>query len=294
MLNIALLLGLALIYTFQSLFAKLFSDHYTGQAKFSSPVFSVIYGSTVGLLNLIMNGFSYQPSLPTLLFGLGNAVALFLFNLALIEGSRRGPYSFLMICNLSGAILVPLIFFGVLGYDSISWIQGVGVLMMLGAFVLLNLKKETQKAKKSFYLWILLLFTVNGSYSVFLSLQARVLNGSERSEMLVTTFLFSGIISAIYLLTQSRKNFVSTFRMNPKALILALSSCVCATGAANLVLYLYSTELSDTVINATHQGGILVFSVVVSMIFFKEKLNWKQMVGALVAVGAVVLLNLNF
>lgn len=294
MLDIALLLGLAFIYTFQSLFAKLFSDQYTGEAKFSSPVFSVIYGATIGLLNLIMSGFVYQPSLATFLLGLGNAVVLFLFNWGLIEGSRRGPYSFLMICTLSGAILVPLFFFRILGLEHISWIQAIGVIMMLGAFVLLNLKKESQKAKKSFYLWILLLFFVNGFYSVFLSLQTRIMNGAERSEMLVTTFLFSGVISAIYLLSQSRKKFISTFRMKPKALIFALSSCVCATGAANLVLYLYSTDLSNTVINATHQGGILVFSVIMSMILFKEKLNWKQMVGALVAVAAVVLLNLNF
>ena len=291
MLNIALLLILALIYTFQSLFAKLFSNQYTGEARFSSPVFSVIYGLFIGLLTLAMNGFSYEPSLWTFLFGLGNAVVLFLYNLALIEGSRRGPYSFLIICALSGAILVPMAFFGILGTEWITLIRGVGVLVMLVAFVLLNLKKESQKAKKSFYLWILLLFFVNGFYSVFLSLQARTMGGAERSEMLTTTFLFSGIISAVYLLCSSRKKFFSTFRMKPKAWIFALCSCIAATGAANLVLYMYSTDLTDTVINATHQGGILVFSVLVSMILFKEKMNWKQIVGSLIAVLAVVLLN---
>ncbi len=291
MLNIALLLILALIYTFQSLFAKLFSDQYTGEAKFSSPVFSVIYGFVVGFLTLAMNGFVYSPSLLTLLLGLANGVVLFLYNLALIEGSRRGPYSFLMICNLSGGLLMPLFVLGIMGIEGITWVRGIGVILMLAAFVLLNLKKESQKAKKSFYLWILLLFTVNGLYSVFLSLQARYMNGGERGEMLATTFLFGGIISAVYLLITAKKKFVSTFRMKPKAWIFAVSSCVAATVAANLVMYMYSTALPVTVINASLMGGILVFSVLVSLMLFKEKMNWKQVVGALIAVFSVVLLN---
>ncbi len=292
MLNIALLLGLALIYTFQSLFAKLFSDQYTGEERFSSPVFSVIYGFVIGVATLAMNGFAYRPSMLTLMLGLLNGIIVFVYNLALIEGSRKGPYSFVMICNLSGSLLLPLFVLSILKIETLSLVRGVGVVLMLAAFVLLNLKGEKQeKPKRGFYFWVILLCLVNGTFSVLLSLQTHYMGGAERSEMLVTTFLFAGMISAVYLAAVSRKKFIASFRMKPKALLCAVAACAAATAAANLVMYLYSV-MSDTVVNATNQGGILVFSVLVSLILFKEKMNWKQIVGSFVAVVAVVLLNL--
>lgn len=292
MLNVAFLLGLALIYTFQSLFAKLFSDRYTGEAKFSSPVFSVIYGLVIGLATLAINGFVYRPSVLTLTMGLLNSVIIFLYNLALIESSRRGPYSFVMICNLSGGLLMPLFALSILRIETLSLVRGIGVVLMLCSFVLLNLKGEKQeKPGKGFFFWVLLLSVVNGTFSVLLSLQTHYMAGAERSEMLVTTFLFGGVISLVYLVLIARKKTVAVFRMSWKSLLFALGSCVAATAAANLVMYLYSI-MSDTVVNATNQGGILVFSVLVSMIFFRERMNWKQVIGAVVSLVAVILLNL--
>ena len=292
MLNVALLLGLALIYTFQSLFAKLFSDRYSGEERFSSPVFSVIYGLVIGLATLAINGFLYRPSTLTLIMGLLNGVIVFVYNLALIESSRRGPYSFVMICNLSGGLLMPLFALSILRIETLSLVRGIGVALMLCAFVLLNLKGEKQeKPQKGFYFWVILLCVVNGTFSVLLSLQTHYMSGAERSEMLVTTFLFSGIISAVYLAGIARKKTVAAFRMSWKALLFALGSCIAATAAANFVMYMYSI-MSDTVVNATNQGGILVFSVLVSMILFRERMNWKQIVGSVVALVAVILLNL--
>ena len=291
--NILLLILLALIYTFQSLFAKMYSDRYIGEERFSSPVFSVIYGFVIAFCTLAINGFSYHPSLFTLLMGIGNGLVIFLYNLALIEGSRRGPYSLVMICNLSGGLLMPLFALSICGMETLSILSIVGVCLMLVAFVLLNLKDgQQQKPKKSFYFWILFLAIVNGSFSVFLSLQTNLMAGEERSEMLVTTFAFGGLFSLLYLLLTARKKFISTFRTSWKAFLCALGSCVAATAAANLVMYLYSV-MSNTVVNATNQGGILVFSVLVSLLFFKERMNWKQVVGAVVAVVAVILLNVK-
>lgn len=291
MLDILLLLFLALLYTFQSLFAKMYSDRYTGEAKFSSPVFSVVYGFVVALITLAINGFSYHPSPATFWMGFANGLILLIYNVALIEGSRRGSYSYLMICNMTGGLVLPMVVFSIAGFEQLTPLCWVGFALTLLSFVLLNLKKGEDKPKKYFYVLILLLALVNGTYGTLLSVQSRLMSGGERAEMLVTTFLFGGIFSVLYLLFISRRRFVSTFRMPAKAWMFALGSCVSAMAAANLLMLFYS-YMSVTVVNATHQCGILVLSAVESALLFKERLRPLQIAGIATCLAATILLNL--
>ncbi|MBO5221345.1 MAG: EamA family transporter [Clostridia bacterium] len=297
----------AAVLTLQSLFAKLYSNHYTGEDKFSSPVFSVFYGFIVAIITLISAGFSYAPSKLTVVLGLMNGIFLFVYNSALIEGSRRGPYSFVMICNLFGGVLVPMFVMMFMprlvelfaSKESSLWftpqnltiLQGIALVLVLVAFVLLNLTGKTQqKPKRSYYLWILLLGLVNGGYSTVLALQS-ALRPDDKSEVLVTTFAFGGLFSLIYLLLISKKKFVSTFRMSGKAWFFALGACGIATLAVNLLTYVLSLFDNAAIVNATSNGCILIFSALSSFLLFKEKMNFKQLIGAALCVGAIILLN---
>lgn len=301
------LLITAAVLTLQSLFAKLYSNHYTGEDRFSSPVFSVLYGFSVALITLITSGFAYSPSKLTLLLGIMNGVFLFVYNYALIEGSRRGPYSFVMICNLFGGVLVPMFVMMFMprlvelfaGTQSSLWftpqnltiLQGVALVVVLIAFVLLNLKEKTQeRPRKFYYLWALILGTVNGGYSTVLALQS-VLRPDDKSEVLVTTFLFGGFFSLIYLLLIGKKKTLSAFRMPGKALLFAVGACAIAALAANLLTYVLSLFDNAAIVNATSNGCILIFSALSSFLLFKERMNWKQLLGAALCVGAIVLLN---
>ncbi|MBQ2273018.1 MAG: EamA family transporter [Clostridia bacterium] len=291
MLDILSLLFLSLLYTFQSLFAKLYSDHYTGDAKFSSPVFSVVYGFVVALITLALNGFSYHPSPATFWMGFANGLILLIYNVALIEGSRRGSYSYLMICNMTGGLVLPMVVFSIAGFEQLTFIRWIGFALTLLSFVLLNLKKGEDKPKKYFYALIILLALVNGTYGILLSVQSRIMSGAERAEMLVTTFLFAGIFSLLYLLLISRRRFTSAFRMPLKAWMFSLGSCVSAMLAVNLLMFFYS-YMSITVVNATNQCSVLALSALGSTILFKERLRPLQIVGIGTCLAATALLNL--
>jgi len=297
----------AAVLTLQSLFAKLYSNHYTGEEKFSSPVFSVLYGFSVALITIAANGFSYSPSRFTVLIGIMNGIFLFVYNYALIEGSRRGPYSFVMICNLFGGVLVPMfvmmfmpyIVEALAGKDSSVWftpqnltfLQGIALVIVLVAFVLLNLKEKNQeKPKRFYYLWSLILGLVNGGYGTVLALQA-ALRPDDKSEVLVTTFACGGVISLLYLLLIAGKKTFSTFRMPGKAWGFALGACTIAALAANLLTYVLGMFDNAAIVNATNNGCILIFSAISSFLLFKERMNWKQLIGAVLCVGAIVLLN---
>ena len=302
-----LVLIVALVLTLQSLFAKLYSNHYTGEESFSSPVFSVLYGFVVALATLAANGLSYEPSGLTLALGILNGLFLFLYNFALIEGSRRGSFSFVMICNLFGGVLVVMatMFFlphaveWLWGRGSFLWfepqsftlIQGVALIVVLVAFVLLNLKGENQrKPGKLYYLFALLLGIVNGGYATVLALQS-ALRPDDRAEVLITTFFFGGLFSLVQLLISGKKRFFSLFRMPPKAWGFAVGACLIAALAANLLTVVLGLFENAAIVNSTINGGILIFSALSSRILFGERMNKIQWIGAILCVISLVLLN---
>lgn len=302
-----LVLIVALVLTLQSLFAKLYSNHYTGEESFSSPVFSVLYGFIVAFATLLANGFSYEPSKLTLVLGILNGLFLFLYNYALIEGSRRGSFSFVMICNLFGGVLVvmavmlfvPSLVEWLVGRDSSLWfepqtftfLQGIALIVVLVAFVLLNLKGGNQeRPKKFYYLFALLLGIVNGGYGAVLALQS-ALRPDDRVEVLITTFFFGGLFSLLYLFVIGKKRALSHFRMSPKAWGFAVGACLIAALAANLLTTVLGMFENAAIVNSTVNGGILIFSALSSRILFGERMNKIQWIGALLCVISLVLLN---
>ena len=157
---------------------------------------------------------------------------------------------------------------------------------------MLNLKGENQeKPKKHYYLWSIVLGLVNGGYSTVLALQA-TLRPDDSSEVLVTTFFFGGTLSLLYLLLISKKRIGTAFKMPGKAWFFALGACVVATLAANLLTLVLKLFDNSAIVNATSNGGILIFSALSSLILFKEKMNWKQLIGAGLCVFSIVLLNI--
>ena len=101
---------MVVLYSFQSLFTRLYSISYAGEDKDrSTAVFSVCYGLIIALLSWAVNGFGFHPSLYTWLFGLINAMVLVLYNTAMIRGGNLGSYAFLMMSSLFGGIALPLI-----------------------------------------------------------------------------------------------------------------------------------------------------------------------------------------
>ncbi|MDO5436112.1 MAG: DMT family transporter [Clostridia bacterium] len=290
----ALLLVLCVLsFSFQSLFTKLFNDHFRGPAGTAEPVFSVTYGIVIALTTLITGAFRFAPSGLTVLFGLLNALMLILYNMAIIRAGSLGSYSFMMIANMFGGILLP-VFTGVLFLGETVSVTGIiAVAMMLAAMVLLNCGGASVKtAKKGYYLWCILLFLANGLYGAFLNIQATLMNGLERTEMLVILFLCSSLFTIVCEAVKGRLPSVARgYRMGVGSGVYLALCCIFAAAGANLLLYLFSVMNTD-VVCTVDDGGVLVLSILYSLILFKEKPAKLQWLGMALAVASIVLINL--
>lgn len=293
MLAAILLAVLVCIYTMQSLFCKFFTSFYGGDEEASGGVFAVLYGAFVGMATLIIALFDFQPAPLTWIYGLLTALMLFIYNVSLVNASRSGSYAFLTVCMLSGGIVLPC-FASVLILDKpLTVIAIIGIILMLIAFVVLNIQNIKLKgAPASYYVWCVLLFVSNGAFSVTTALQANQVGSVDRSEMVVITYLGSFVIALLQLLITRRKKIGSDFaRIGKKAWLAGAVSFTCATIAINLALYVL-TLMNPAIYAAVENGAILVMSAVCSAVLFKERFTKMQLVGMAMITASIVLLSI--
>lgn len=283
---------MTILFSFQSLFCKLFSEKYdSGSAAMTSTVFSIAYGAFAGAATLIIAGFHFAPSPVTLFCGVVNAVTLLVYNTAMIQASRSGSYSFQMICMLFGAIVLPLMHTVLFLGGSLSVMQLTAIAMMLVSFVLMNLKGLTLKGSSGkFLLWCAALFISNGMYSIMLNVQQLNMQGAQRNEMIILSYLGMSILYAATQIARDKKALIDGFKMKKEPLMYLLLCCVCATVAVHLVLYVL-TLVDATVLYTIDNGGVLVLSVLYSRILFKEKLSPAQLTGIALAAVSIVMLS---
>lgn len=284
---------LVVIYSFQSLFLKLFSARYPAERSAqASTVFNISYGAFAGVATLVAAGFRFSPSRVTLLCGLLNAVALLVYNVSMIQASRRGSYAFQMIAMLFGGIVVPMLHSVLFLGDRLSLLQGAAVALMLVAFVLMNWQGLSLRGNgRSFLMWCLALFLANGLYGVLMNLQQLRMDGAERDEMIVLTYLGMAVLCVVFQGARHPRALLQGFRMPARPLVYLLACCLCATVASHLLLYVL-TLVDTTVLYTINNGGVLALSVVYSCVLFHEKLNPPQAAGIALSLASIVMLSL--
>lgn len=291
--TLILLLGVAniLSFTCQSFFSKLYSQSYTGPASAATPVFASLYGLIVGFITLSIGaGFHFSASYVTWLFGLSNGLILFAFNLSNVNASRTGPYTLQSLMTYSGNVLITLLFSTVFWHDRLAWYQLLGIGVMLLAFVIINLQSNAFVIrKKSYFLWIALLFATNGIYGVLMDAQQRVMQQTQRNEMIIITFFSSAIISLLYLLLTQKGNSLRAFFMPKKSwLHLCAASIAAASGVYTMMVLL--ANLSSSILYTIQNGAVLALTILLGHYILKENLTRRMVCGILLSIVSLVLL----
>lgn len=286
-----LIFAVILLYSFQTLFCKLYTDRYPGRPDLASPVFCVLESVSIFLFTWAWRGFQFQADPTTVLLGFLNAVVLWGYNTFLIQASTRGSYAFLNVMMLFGGILVPIVYSTAFLNDPLKLHQIGAVVLMLAACVLMNLKEIKLKGTKPiYYLFCVLLFLSNGLYGVLLKVQS-IHNEAQSNDMIMITFGIMGIIALLQLAAKERKNTLQAFRMNKKCmlpLVLCLLSAALAINALVYVLPLVNASVFYTVEN----GGVLVLSALYAVILFREKTSVSNVIGIILAVVSITVLSL--
>lgn len=286
--EILVITAVVLFATGQSLFCRMYTSAQNGRG---AVLFSVLYAFLAGVCTLAIGGFRYAPSGTTLLLGALNAVMLLTYNIAMVHAGNLGSFAFLMIGVLSGGILVPMAYDLIfLGTRLNAW-QIAAVAMMLVSFVMMNRDGLSGKKSGAYLAWVGVLFLVNGLYGTLMGLQQNAMEFTQRSEMIVTTYLGTAVIGTLFSLVRERGEFFRGFRMSGRAAAFLGASALCCTGSVNLLLYAMKL-VRLTVLNVTVNGGVLVISAGLAYFVFREKMTAWKIAGIGLAAVSVILLSI--
>ena len=288
-----------LLYTMQSFFTRLYTEHYPGKQSLTTPVFAVVCGLIVTVVSFIFSGFSFSCGWLTLLLGLCNAVVLYGYDAFIIKASGTGPYSILMTFSLTGGIVIPALVSWVSDAESFSLVQLAAILVIFASVFMITTKKEEvenkeeQKKHRLFFLIICtLLGLANGLYGVLLVLQQNLtgtfdaggslVGAPEKEEMVVITFVGAALISLVQLFIKEKKNALQAFKQTKLSLtFLLLAAAVSALAINALVIALEGVD--ETVVYTFDNAGVLLLSAIASAVFFKEKLSKMNIIGCIIA-----------
>jgi len=273
--------------TCQSIFCRMYTRSRRGEGGMQ---FTAGYAFIVGFLTLIVNGFAFQPSTATLILGLINAAVLTGYNLSMQKAGNMGPFAFMILCVLAGGIIVPLLYDIIFVSHGIATMHLIAVIIMLLAFVIMNLGRMDGATGK-YFIFCAALFIINGLYTVLMHRQSSAMRGAEQCEMIITTYMGSFILTAIFASVTKPKAFWTGFKMPWKSVLFFVLSAVSATTSQNLFLNMMS-GINLTVLNVTLNGGTLVLSAVASLFVFKEKMSARRILGIVLACVSVVLLSI--
>ena len=290
--NSFLLIALMIVmYTLQSFFCKVYSDHYPGQCTMASPVFCMVSGCVVALVGLAVSGFSFTPSWQTVLLGVLNAVVLIAYNTCLIRASGSGPYSVLMVFMLSGGILVPAVVSLLFG-DRLSVVQWLSVALIVGAIWLVSRKEQDQRVSGAgFFLLCGGLFLTNGLYGSLFDLQQRLTGSEEKEEMVIITYLLTAVGAAAAAFLRRGKRLPGDFRQTRKSLVFLLLCSVVMAAAIHLLVYILPL-VNVTILYTFDNAGVLLFSVLCSCVFFREKLSAWNIAGCVLMCAGLICMSL--
>jgi drug/metabolite transporter (DMT)-like permease len=127
------------------------------------------------------------------------------------------------------------------------------------------------------------MFVTNGSYSSILTAQQSLTGKSEKEELIIVTFAVGALASLVKMIV-GKTNVVKAMRMSGKA---ATNLAIYALSAAFAINSLVIMELTGVLL-AMQNAGVMLTSVIFSVIFFKEKMTKMNIVGSIVmAIGLV-------
>ena len=256
------------------------------------------------LATLIIVGFN-GFNLPTLICSFINAL---LFATSLYCSLTAMKSAKMIVCSMfsMGGIVIPCIVGIFLFNEPMSLQKWIAIAIFLFAVFLLNLKgknEENKKMKPTTWVLLVLLFTVEGLVLIVQKYFAILVPNGNVATFSFLTFSLNAIIlslaSVVNAFLNAKNNeegqSSSTKLLKFEKLPLPLFLYGTLLGIAIFVINFLVTTLSKTIPSAQLFPISCAISIavttIVSMLRFKEKLNWKNIVGIIIGLVSIIMLN---
>jgi len=246
--------------------------------------------STVTVFSVIMffiAGEKIDSVGPFLIISVLNAVFFFIATVASIETLKYVPANVFYPVMRSGVVVV-IIFSFIYFHERPSAIQGTGIVLSLLVIFILTGKKERElipktNFRKAFFL-VLIVFIFGTAVTIVIKFAA------DLAAQFAFIALSYGINIVLSLVVKER--FRDEKKTTNKTHPLVIGAAIGLVNFFGFVTLLRAFAGGPLSIAAPLIGMAFVISIILSFIFYREKVTMARVVGILLAVGATVLLGM--
>ena len=261
-------------------------------------IFCIVIGVIAILIGMLAGGTETINITPELLAisalaGVGTAA----FTVSWLLSVRKGAYMLVEVFVLL-SIVIPIFLCNVFFNEPITWIQWIGIVILVVASYIMCTYNQGINGKISVGAIILLLLISisNGAVSFSHKLFTNTIENGNAALFNLFTYIFAAIALSvcafIFRHAESRQNQEKIgIAATVKPIIIYV-----AIMALCLFLHSYFDTLAADRLDAVqmfplHNGGALILSMLMSTIIFKEKINAKCIIGVCMAFAALLIIN---
>ena len=249
------------------------------------------------LFTVIQDGLgALSVSTSTLLLSLIGGICSALLLISWICSVQQSAYMMVEVFLLLGTV-IPISFSALVFNESIRFIQGIGIVILLVAVYIMSTYNTSIKGKMSIKSMTPLIIAgvANGLVDLSQKMFTRYKGADTASAFNFYTYVFAGIVLFGFYIFLRAKNKsaqeklidVTLFR---KFFIYVLIMSICHF-ANSYFKTLASGYISATQLYPLNQGASVVLSLLMVSIFFKEKINKKCILGICLAFVAILFIN---
>lgn len=227
-------------------------------------------------------------SLPTVLCSLGYAITVLLLQSLLIVAMKTGSMSTTSLLNLYGMV-IPAVAGPIFWAETFGLLQVFGlVAMVVSIFFLRDTSLNEGKKGKYRILLGIACFLLSGNAGLLEKIHQSTYAKDERFQFLTIAYCTMFLIS-LFVFFITKKN-AKAMVQNKKRFITVGIVVGIITGAYSSVNLFLAGTLDSLIYYPVANGGALLFTVLISVLLFRERPTSKKIIGFVLGLISVVLL----
>ena len=277
------------VLTLQATYSNIFSKK-TLKNKADIFLFNIISGFASCVTLLLMSGKLTAPSIFTILLAILFGLITLLMQLAYMKALSCGAMSY-SVLFLSCGMIIPTIIGSIIWKEPVDIFQILGVILLILVFYFSANPKKDEKITATWLIYAIASFLFSGIIGLLQKVHQTSIHVIEINEFLIIAFITVMILSGVMYFWQTSHNLVlRSFRLRSSASVNAMIVGVCVGIVNKLNLYL-SGQMPSIIFFPLVNGGLIILSAIVSILFFKEKMRKIQYISILVGVIAIALIS---
>ncbi len=238
------------------------------------------------LIPLGIAGGGLELSPEVVLWGVAYGVVIASFLLSKMQAMSSGPVSLTSFIGCS-SLLISTGFGVFVLRESTTFLQGIGVILLLLALLLIVAPKSEQ-SKPLWKLWSAIFLVFGAATGIIFKLFGRSSVSASIDEMLLTAAIVSAAVFFVTAVTISKKRGGRAPKL-PSGTFLFLAGCGISGCLYNRLNIMLAAELPSVVFFPTFNGSVILLSTLAGVLLFKEKLKRGQAIGMVFGVAALML-----